>query len=63
MTQIELKTPQRIELVKSVSNADSTINHTTNKKGKLKGGSLVVIDEVKDEYQMKLFIIKTYESV
>ena len=46
----DLKRPQKIELVKPVSNAVTTVNDTTNDKNKLKGGSVHEIDEINDEY-------------
>ena len=50
VTSKDLKGHQRIKLNKSVANADSTVNHTSNKKGKLKDGSMHEIDEINDEY-------------
>ena len=50
MTPNDLKRPQRIELVEQVSNADSSVNHTTNKKSKLKVRSMSEIGEINDEY-------------
>ena len=45
----DLKRHQKFELVKPVSNTDSSINQTTNKKRKLEGGSVHEIDEINDE--------------
>ena len=44
MTSNDLKTPQ------VVSDAETTKNRTTDKKRKLKGGSVHEIDEINDEY-------------
>ena len=43
----ELKSPQKIGFTKPVSNADSTVNHATNKKIRLKGVGII---ETNGEY-------------
>ena len=50
VTSKDLKRPQNNEIVKPVSNADSTVNHTTNRKNKLKCGSVNEIDKINDEF-------------
>ena len=50
MTLIDLKIPQKIEPVKHYSNADSLVDHTTNKKSKLKGWSVHEIVETNDQH-------------
>ena len=47
LTSTELKRRQKIELVKPVSNVDSTVNHKTNKRSKMKAGSLHKVSESK----------------
>ena len=56
MVPKELKRPQwtskylkKIELLKPVLNADSTITRTVKKKNRLKGGPVHEIDDNKDE--------------
>ena len=50
MNSRDLKIPQKIELVKTDSNADSAVNRTAKMIGKLKGGSMHEIGEANDEY-------------
>ena len=46
----DLERPQKIEVVKPDSDADSTVNRTRNKKSKLKGGAKTeIIDNHLDE--------------
>ena len=55
VTSNDLQRPQKNKLGKPNSNADSAVNRTTNKKSKLKGGSMHEIDEINDEYLDKIF--------
>ena len=48
-TPNDLKRPQKMDFNIPVSNADSTVNHTTNKKNKLKRGYLHEVCEINDE--------------
>ena len=50
-TSNHLKRPQKVELV----NSDSAINRTTNKKTRLKGGSVHEIGEINDEYLDEIY--------
>ena len=43
MTSTDLQSPQKIEYT------DSGVHRTTNKKSKVKGGSMREIDEINDE--------------
>ena len=45
MTSNDLKSPQKIEVVKPDSNADSSVNHIMNKRSKLKGRGNIEINE------------------
>ena len=50
MTSVDLKRPQKTELVKPDSVAEPAVNRTTNKKNKMEGGSMLEIGETSDEY-------------
>ena len=50
ITSNDLKIPQKIELIKLVSSANSTINRISKKKSKLKGGSVQETDQNNDEH-------------
>ena len=59
-TPTDLESLQKVEFFKTDSNADSTVNHTTNKRSKLKIGPVYEIDEINNEYLDEFFIMKTY---
>ena len=42
--------PQKIESVRPMTNEDSVVAHPTNKKSRLKSGSMHEIDDINDDY-------------
>ena len=49
MTSNDLKLPQKVQLVKTDSKPDSVVKCTTNKRSKVKCGSVLEVGEVNDE--------------
>ena len=60
ITSKDLEKPQKSGFILHVSNRESTINHTTNKENKLKGGSVHEIDATKDEFLNESLLNKNF---